>query len=243
MEVINSRKNPKILHLMSLRLAKNIKKENLFVDEGLKNLLMALRNHMVKEIYTVKPFSLDDDQIKVYQISQEVYEKVSCLVNGDGFIFICQCFLSNQNLSDKVVYLDDVQNPGNVGTIIRSCLAFNIDMVILSTKCASIYNFKTLSACKGSQYQIKIMVEDFKNIVNQRKENQFIISTCLSSDSIYLEDLFKLNKYIVVFGNEGKGISKDIIEKSDFKVKIPISNIDSLNVSVAAGIVLYHLEN
>lgn len=243
MEIINSRKNNKILHLIKLRQLKNINKEKLFIDEGFKNLLMALANHKVKEIYTIHDFSCQDRDVKIYRISEEVYQKISLLNHGDGYVFICKTFSNDiKKLDNRCIYLDDLQDPGNVGTIIRSALAFGYKQVILSNKCASIYNFKTLSACKGAQYKIEIACLDFDQLLSLKNKDQDIISTTLDSQSIPLSLFPKLDNFILIFGNEGNGINKEIINQSNYKLKIEMDYIDSLNVSIAAGIILYHFK-
>ncbi len=243
MEIINSRKNPKILHLISLRAIKNIKKENLFVDEGLKNLLMALKSNLVVAIFTTKDFSIDNKDINIYKINEDVYKKISLLKNGDGYVFIAKNMIKDdKKIYDKSIYLDDIQDPGNVGTIIRTALAFSYKQIILSNKCASIFNFKTLSACKGAQYNIDIKIYDFEDVLKLKNDNQDVIATTLSKTSIPLEVFPKLDNFILVFGNEGSGVNPNIINKANYQLNIPINNIDSLNVSVAAAIIMYHFQ-
>ena len=137
----------------------------------------------------------------------------------------------------RFIYLDNVQDPGNVGTIIRTALSFSYDALILSPGSASIYNEKVIQASKGGVFRLPI----FEGIsLDSLKEQGYqVISTALHGAVDYLT--FKpAEKFILVFGNEGQGISLDTLHKSDALIKIEMNNIDSLNVAVAAGILMNH---
>ena len=139
---------------------------------------------------------------------------------------------------NKILYLDHINDPGNMGTMIRTALAFNFDAVIISEDSVSIYNDKTLAACKGANYLIPVFVDD----IYKYKKDHIMIASTLSEKSINVNDLKLDNdKFILVLGNEARGISEGIKNNADIFVKIPISNIDSLNVSVAASILMYEL--
>ena len=240
MEEITSRTNKKILNVVALQKEKARQEQGLFVDEGFKNLLMALKNHLVKEVYTTKPLSIDDENVDVYLINEQVLDKITLNKNSDGIVFVAKIPSYDNIPFQKVVYLDNVQDPGNVGTIIRTSLAFGIDAVVLSPGCASIYNNKTLAAAKGAFYQIPVFSLNFDDLMTAKKEDQKLIVTTLARGSIDLEDTPRPFSYVLVFGNEGNGVRPEIQLSADYLTKIDIAHIDSLNVAVSAGIVLHH---
>ena len=125
-----------------------------------------------------------------------------------------------------------------MGTLIRTALAFNYDAIILSENCVSIYNPKVVAASKGAIFLIPIIegrLEDYK-------KDRTIITSILHENAISLDELKKPDDFILVLGNEAHGVSKKTIELSDIFVTIPIQNIDSLNVSIAGGILMNHLK-
>lgn len=243
METITSKTNPKIQFIVSLQKEKIRQEHGLFFDEGLKNLKMALEYGIVKEVYLTKYIPLDYKDAKVYLISPAILDKISLNKTPDGVCFIAKIQNFSLKNLNKIVFLDAVQDPGNVGTILRTCLAFDVDALILGKGCASLYNHKTLMASKGANYKLKVMSMDFDDLKANLTDEHKIIGTALDNDSILLSKLPKMDKFVLLLGNEGNGICNLILNQCDYKVKIPIQNIDSLNVGVSNGIVLYHLLN
>ena len=146
-------------------------------------------------------------------------------------------------LGEKIVLLDNVQDPGNVGTIIRNCVAFGIDTVVISKDSANPYTPKVLRSAVGMIYNINIIMDNLNNIINKLKEKQIpIIATSLNAtDSINEIDK---NKFAIIFGNEGSGVKQEILDTCDKKIKIKMSDkCESLNVAISNAIVLYNLYN
>jgi TrmH family RNA methyltransferase len=135
---------------------------------------------------------------------------------------------------DRIVYLDGVQDPGNVGTIIRTALAFNYDAVILSEDSASIYNDKVISSTKGALFMMNIVSCSLEEL--KEKGYQLIVTSL--GKSVDYKSISVSNKACIVLGSEGQGVKQSTLDMSDVIVRIDISNIDSLNVGVAAGILL-----
>ena len=156
-------------------------------------------------------------------------------------IAVCNYFNDEIKNSNKIIYLDAVQDPGNVGTILRTSLAFSYFNIILGKGSASKYNSKVISASQGAIFNINTEIGDVETLLNLKKQGYKIISTLLDKDATKLDDLkiSKDEKVIFVFGNEGQGISDEIKNISDDKVFIEMKNIDSLNVGVAASILMY----
>jgi TrmH family RNA methyltransferase len=244
MEKILSRQNDKIKHLTSLYEEKNRKNEGLFVSEGILNLKMALEVSIVKEIYTLKELDLDiPDDVKIYQVDEKVMDKISREKNPSGLVFVAAMPKYNNRNIKKAIYLDKIQDPGNMGTIIRTALALGIDMIYVSKDSVSVYNPKVLSAARGANYKLPIIEKDFDELLLEKNEKTKIIVTTLDEESISLEKCPKFDSYILVFGNEGSGVRKEIISHADYKIKIAMKDIDSLNVAISAGIIIYHFNH
>ncbi|MCR5184554.1 MAG: RNA methyltransferase [Bacilli bacterium] len=235
---INSRSNKRVVYASSLKNKNNIKDNQEFLLEGKKSIELALKAKLVKEIFTLKEIKASYD-IPQYIVSEEIIEKISSQKNPEGIIAICKTL---ENKTDKelhkVVYLDGVNDPGNMGTIIRTALAFNYDAVIVNKECVSIYNSKVVSATKGAMFLIPILEGELKDY----KKDKVVITSTLNEKSINLDELNNNKDFILVLGNEAHGVSQKTINESDIFVKIPIDNIDSLNVATAGAILMYHLK-
>ena len=235
---ISSRTNQKVVHASKLKDKKSIREFNEFLIEGKKALELAIKSGLVKEVFTVNELDIDE-AIPQYIVSEEIIDKISFNQNPEGIVAVVQTLQEKiPNKFDKVVYLDNVQDPGNMGTIIRTALALNYDAIILSENCVSIYNPKVVSATKGALFLIPILSGD----INRFKKDHTIITSTLNDKSISLDELETPESFMLVLGNEAHGVSKEIINVSDIFVKIPIVNIDSLNVAVAGAILMYKLK-
>ena len=235
---INSRTNQKVVHASKLKTSKGIKEFNEFLIEGKKILKLAIDSGLVKEVFTLKELDINKD-IPQYLVSEEIIDKISFNQNPEGIVAICQILPEKpKGKMDKVVYLDNVQDPGNMGTIIRTALALEYDAIILSDNCVSIYNPKVVSAAKGAMFLIPILHGD----IQKYKKNHLVITSTLNERSISLDRVEKPQSFILVLGNEAYGVSEGVIKNSDVFVKIPISKIDSLNVAIAGAILMYHLK-
>ena len=151
-------------------------------------------------------------------------------------------FNEHNILGKRVVILDDVQDPGNAGTIIRNSVAFGVDTVVFSNNSVSPYNEKVLRSTGGMIFNINIIVDDVLTIINKLKsDNINIIGTSLNK-SIPLKSLEKTSNYAIILGNEGNGVKKNILSNCDSVVRIEMNDAcESLNVGVSSGILLYEL--
>ena len=148
------------------------------------------------------------------------------------------------DIKGDVVILDDIQDPGNVGTIIRTMIATGFYNLVLTKGSVDVYNPKTVRATMSGIFKLNVIYETPKNIVKFLKENNYLtISTALYKDSVSYEKIELKEKNAFIFGHEGGGVSDYMINNSDIKAIIPIyGNIESLNVSVAAGVFLYKMK-
>ena len=143
----------------------------------------------------------------------------------------------------KFLFLEDVQDPGNVGTIIRTADAAGFTGVIVSDKSADIYSLKTLRSMQGSHFHLPIYRMSSQRLLEGAKEAGIpVLATTLSKDSVDYRELPPIENFVLVMGNEGQGISPLMAESADQLVHISMKGqAESLNVAVAAGILIFHL--
>ena len=238
---ITSKNNPKIKEATSLRIKKVRQEKGLFLMEGIKNLDMALKYGEVVTIFTSIGLPKIKQDIEVYKVNDEIIKKLAVSDNPEGIVFVAKCLKPKKEKKQyhKIVYLDQINDPGNLGTIIRTAVAFNYDAVILSKGSVDLYNEKTLAASKGSIFLIDAFVDEIDNYVNS---HQVIVST-LDDNSIALDKCQQTQDVVLVLGNESHGVSPEIIKKAHQLVKIDMNEqIDSLNVAIAGAILMNYFK-
>ena len=177
-------------------------------------------------------------------LKDDLFDEISTQENSQGIIFLYSKNLNSINdIYGDVVILDDIQDPGNVGTIMRTMEAANFKNLILTKGSVDVYNPKTVRATMGGIFNLNIIYETPENIVEFLKEKKYLtISTALHENSVSYNEIDQKERNAFIFGNEGGGVSDYFIENSDIKAIIPIyGNIESLNVSIAVGIFLYKM--
>ena len=148
-----------------------------------------------------------------------------------------------EKLSGKYLFLEDVQDPGNLGTIIRTADAAGFAGIFISEHSADLYNLKTLRSMQGSHFHLPIYRLATADLIDLAKKSDLpIFASTLSNDSIDYQKLKGSQNFILVMGNEGQGISSMIEAAADQLVHIPMKGkAESLNVAVAAGILIFYL--
>ena len=233
---ILSKNNQKIKDACALRLKKVRQEKGLFLMEGIKNLDMALKFGVVKQIFTSIGLPKLNQNIECYKVNDEVLKKLANSENPEGIVFVCEQLKPKKDKASyrKIVYLDNINDPGNLGTILRTAVAFNYDAVILSKSSVDIYNEKVVAASKGALFLVDAYYDEIDNYTEGR---QVIVSAL--DEAVPLDSCPKEDNFVLVLGNESHGVSPEIIKKANKVVKIEMNDaIDSLNVAVAAGILM-----
>ena len=198
-----------------------------------------------------KIFALESyrDQLAIFQqtvwVSEDILLDLSDSQTPQGIVAVVQKEEIGQvDLSQgKFLFLEDVQDPGNVGTIIRTADAAGFTGVIVSDKSADIYSLKTLRSMQGSHFHLPIYRMTSQRLLKEAKEAAIpVLATTLSKDSVDYRELPPIENFVLVMGNEGQGISPLMAESADQLVHISMKGqAESLNVAVAAGILIFHL--
>ena len=233
---ILSKNNQKIKDACALKLKKVRQEKGLFLMEGIKNLDLALTHGHVKTIFASIGLPKIGKDIETYKVNDEVLRKLAVSENPEGVVFVCEMLKPKKDKSEyhKIVYLDQINDPGNLGTILRTAVAFNYDAVVLSKGSVDLYNEKVVAASKGAIFLVDAFVGDIEDY----KDKQIIVST-LDENSIPLNECKKPKDFVLVLGNESHGVSEPIIEIANQLVKIEMNDvIDSLNVAIAGAILM-----
>ncbi len=245
MEQITSVTNVKIKNLLSLRKKTERYNERKFLVEGLHLTVEAYKNNLLETVLSTDESLLKQfDNAKQILVSDAVINKLSTTTTPQNIIGVVKMKESLFRKSNQYVVLDDINDPGNFGTIIRTSLALGVKDIIVSPNTVDEYNEKALRATQGAIFKANIIRMNLEDAYKKFKElNVKIITTSLDTNK-QLKDLNKLNNFAVVLGNEARGISDISKMYSDESIIIPLQNdIESLNVAVAFSIVLYNLTN
>ncbi|WP_086444372.1 TrmH family RNA methyltransferase [Candidatus Enterococcus lemimoniae] len=187
----------------------------------------------------------NQSQEQLIRVSDEVLESISELPTPQGMIAIIMMPTEEDiQLEGGWLLLDNVQDPGNVGTMIRTADAAGLSGVILGEGSSDIYNTKVLRAMQGSNYHLPVIRKPLVEMINKFKAAKIpVYGTELNPEAIAYQKLTGLDQYALIMGNEGQGVSSEILELTDETIYIPIRGAaESLNVAIAAGILMYHLE-
>jgi len=245
-EKITSRSNPVCIHIKKLGSSRSYREEHgQFISDGKKLLIEALNSAMTIEIILCST-DLDLElpvTTKVYHVSDSIIDSLSPLRNSREVLFVCRIpgFEEFKYDSGTHILLDTIQDPGNVGTITRSALAFGIDSIVLSEGSSDIYNPKTVRASMGAVFKQRINTKSYKDIYKLKETGLRFLGTTNNANT---KDITKvsLKNVIIVLGNEGQGISPDILDLCDDMITIPLGpECESLNVAAAASIIMWEI--
>lgn len=232
--LIASRTNPTVLRLLSY---KENPSEDAFLVEGYHLLEMAYEAGLLVEAYGTKqerygsvPFTL---------ISDSVLSKLCVSKSPEGVVGVARLPKGKVGYGDKVLLLDRVQDPGNVGTLLRSALSFGYHDVILLPECASPLKSKVIAASQGALFRLRLHFMEPSQIEKLIADEKLpLVGTALMGATALSE--FKMpSRHILALGNEGQGLSAQLLALSSQKVKIEMEGIDSLNVAIAGSILMY----
>ena len=238
--IIESVDNKKIKNLRKLHQKKYRDEEKKFLVEGIHLVTEAYNSGNLLEIILLNSEEMNFN-VPVTYVTDNVMKSLSNLDTPYNVIGVCS-YPKEKEIGNKILILDDIQDPGNLGTIIRSSVAFNVDTIILSKNTVDVYNDKVLRACQGMNFYINIIRDDLKSKIIDLKNNNYKIYTTDVNNGKELKSIKTTDKYVIIMGNEGNGVSKEISELSDEKIYINMNeNCESLNVAVATSIILYEL--
>lgn len=242
--IISSKDNKKIKEVYKLKQEKYRKQQQKYIVETLNIIKEAYNEGVLEEIYIREDKQNDIPNffkdIPIFYVTESVFKKISNLTNS-YILGVCK-MKKQKREGDKYLLLDGIQDPGNLGTIIRTSLGFNIATIILSDTCVNLYNEKVIMASEGAIFKINIIKYNLISIIKDLKQEGFYIYGTDVTNGTNLHDVKQQNKYALVMGSEGTGVSLDVKRLTDSNIYIKTNEkLESLNVAVATGIILYEL--
>lgn len=254
MQVITSKDNELIKDIKKLKEKKYRDAFNKYIVEGIKLVEEAIQEKADIETIIVCEDCVNDgifDKKLMYEIarlncvyvSDKVFQVITDVSNPQGILAVIKRSSQNQRINyddDIIVVLDGIQDPGNLGTILRTVDSANLKQIVVSNDTADSFNSKVVRSTMGAIYRVNVIKSEnlLDDLIEMKNHGFEIVVTSLdTNNSVY--DI-KFNKKVIVIGNEANGVSKEIQEAADCKVKIPmLGKTESLNASVAAGIMIY----
>ncbi len=264
-ETITSKANSTIVKIAKLSNKKHRNEENLFVCDGKKLLIEAINfGAKIKYIILKNDINLENDIIEkilrcqkdgtiILCVNEQVFSKLTDENAPQGIITVCEFLrekhrhltnVENTIPNEKIFILESVRDPGNIGTIVRNAAAFGIDRLIFSSDCADIYSSKVIRAAMGAIFKIKIdIVDDLITTINNLKaDGRRVLGATLGKNSLILGKIELISNDVFVVGNEGHGLSKEVINASNETIFIPMcENTESLNAAIASSIFMWEL--
>lgn len=235
-----SMENKKIKELAKLKQKKYRDLTNTFLIEGEHLIEEAYHMGYLKELYLLEGTEYKVD-IPTHHVSTQVMKYLSNLDNPTPYIGLCNK-QEPKNYGNKIIFLEDIQDPGNLGTIIRSAVAFHIDTIIVSDKCVDVYNEKVIRASQGMLFKINIINESIETLEKLKELGYPLYATKVDGGKS-VKKLEKIEKFVIIMGNEGNGVSEKVMNMCDNFLYIDMnSSCESLNVAVATSIILYELD-
>lgn len=241
--LITSIHNEHIKELVRLKEKKYRDLTGTFLVETKHLVLEAYKAGLIKELILEQNeiFPLD---VPTLYVSKEVLKKLSSMDSPSNVMAVVEKRKVEEKYGEKILILDRIQDPGNLGTIIRSAVAFNINTIICSPDTVDFYNPKVVRASQGMMFHIPILVKNTSNLIHELKKEDYKIVGTKVTNGHDVRDSAIYSHFALVIGNEGQGISRDIEELCDEYLYIRMNeNCESLNASVAASILLYEINN
>lgn len=235
--MIESLQNEKVKRYTKLLLKKYRDNEKLFIASGEHLVNEAINKNKIKEIFLL--IGEENKYGEVTYVTKEILKKVSGLDSPPKVLAICHK-INTEEIKGNIVILDDISDPGNLGTIIRSCAAFNYETIILSPNTVDVYNSKVIRATEGMIFNINIIIKPLEEIIPLLKEKSyFIYGTHVTYGTNPIKEE---HKHALIIGSEANGIKDNILDYCDKHIKINMNEkTESLNAAVAASIIMYEL--
>ena len=240
--IITSLENNKIKDLVKLQSKKYRDNTNMFLVEGVHLVEEVFKIGILKEVFVLENDSFNID-VPVTYVSSDVMKKITTTDTYTNVVGLCEKKNSDEIIGNKILLLDDIQDPGNLGTIIRSSVAFNVDTIVLSPNTVDLYNPKVLRSTQGMFCHINIITMNLEEAINTIKNKGITVYGTNVNNGEDVRNISDTSSYALIMGNEGNGVKESIQSMCDKNLYIKMSNnTESLNVGVACSILLYELE-
>lgn len=239
-DIITSVKNNLIQEVKRLRLGKSILFPNHFIIEGLHTLLIAHEKKFLVQVLATSPLT-KPLPISTTLVSAEVMDSIALQKTPQGYLGICTIPPKATALGSKVLYLNDVSDPGNVGALLRSAVSFGVDTIVTSTRTADLLHPKVLASSQGAFFYLPWIKAESLALAEIKKTHT-VLAAELGEKSVPIEGAKISDRWMLVLGNEAHGIDPALKAMCHMSVKVPMARFESLNVAIAGSILLYELQ-
>lgn len=254
--LITSKDNDLIKHIRKLKEKKYRDEFGEFIIEGVKMIEEAIREKANIKYVIVCDDCKNQSEIELEQlydiakykcvyVSEKVFNMITDVIAPQGVMAIIEKPIKSENKidyrQDNFLILDNIQDPGNMGTILRTADSLNIKQIIVSPGSTDCYNSKVVRSTMGAIFRINVIERDLEKVIREMKKRDIkIYATDLKTDKTIYDVNYE--KSAVIIGNEANGVSTNILELADERIKIPMKGkTESLNAAVATGIILYEI--
>ena len=242
--VITSLDNEKVKYYCKLQKKKYRDINNEFVVEGEHLVLEAFKTGVLKEVLLEEGEVLPID-VEQIEVTKEVLKKISTLSSPPKMIGLCEKKIET-TIGKRILVVDEIQDPGNLGTIIRSAVAFNIDTIVIGDNTVDVYSPKVIRSTQGMLFHVPIVFYSIDKLIPILKKLKIPV---LATNVKYGEEVKNLTRdekqaFALIVGNEGNGVNPKYLELSDKFIYIPMNDVvESLNVAIATSIILYEMDD
>ena len=242
--VITSLDNEKVKYYCKLQKKKYRDINNEFIVEGEHLVLEAFKTGVLKEVLLEEGEVLPID-VEQIEVTKEILKKISTLTSPPKMIGLCEKKIET-TIGKRILVIDEIQDPGNLGTIIRSAVAFNIDTIVIGDNTVDVYSPKVVRATQGMLFHVPIVFYSIDKLIPILKKLKIPV---LATNVKYGEEVKNLTRnekqaFALIVGNEGNGVNPKYLELSDKFIYIPMNDVvESLNVAIATSIILYEMDD
>ena len=247
MHSVKTISNNRIKEIVKLHQKKYRDEFGLFIAEGFK-ILEELINEKAEivEVIALDSTDISNLSLPISIVNEVTMKKISTTDTACEILTIAKkkkTEITNFKKLNKIVLLDSINDPGNLGTIIRSASAFGIDGIILFGNCVDLYSPKVIRSTTGNFFKTPIIQIKNRDELEKNFSSHIKIATALSKENnISLKECAKINKYIIMLGSEANGLSTELIKLAEKNIRLEMkNNVESLNLSVSASIIFYEL--
>ncbi len=237
MEEIVSLQNAKVKKWTGLHHKKERDASGLFLVEGEHLIGEALHAGCVEAIIT--DTKCPYDFASIYQVTPAIMHKLSENISEVHLIAVCHKFEQEPREFKRVILLDGVQDPGNLGTLVRTAVSFSFDAVYCSEDTCDLYNDKAIRSTQGALFHIPFFRRNLKDVMTELKKDGFVVIATSLEQSHTMGEIPSSSQMAFIFGNEGQGVHPELQAAADDRLRIDMHGFESLNVAVAGGIVMY----
>ncbi len=237
---IDSLTNAQVKRWVTLHSVKGRDEHGVFLVEGEHLIEEAVKTGWAKKLLIREGYDNPYLSLDAVHLSTPVFKKVSQVESLGWIMAECALPKSTAIRGTRFLVADRIQDPGNLGTILRIAVAFGFDQVICSSDCVDLTNDKVIRSTQGAIFHLPVVRGPLEGLLETLKAQGITLYATAASGELALSQVPPHDRVALILGNEGAGVSHSVLNQADHRLKIEMSAFESLNVAIAAGIVAYH---